>query len=140
MQSLQITSVQAFGAGQIDSLATIWQRTVAFLGVHCVGLTAVVVSIPHILPTLGWDPALCKNMAIYTLALVPSIWLDVLNRYACYSVSPPPPSASQTSFNEAREKESWVSGEGFGGAKCYTRCEGMVAILQLLSAGIHQTE
>ncbi len=72
--------VQAFGAGQIDSLSLIYQRTVAFLAVHCCGLTLLVLSLPTILQAVGEDPGICHKVAIFSRALLPGVWFDILNR------------------------------------------------------------
>ena len=77
-----LSSEQAFGAGRIDSLAPLWQRTVAFLAVHCVGLTGVVLALPLLLRALGFDPHICGTVATFSRALLPAVWLDIVNRQA----------------------------------------------------------
>jgi len=72
--------MQAFGAGQIDSLAMIYQRTVAFLGAHCIGLTLLVISLPTLLKAVGEDPNICVKVGVFSRALLPGVWLDILNR------------------------------------------------------------
>ena len=72
--------MQAYGAGRIDSLAIIFQRTVGFLGSHCVGLTLLLLSLPSILQAAGEDAAICISLGAYSRALLLGVWLDVLNR------------------------------------------------------------
>ena len=76
----KFSASQAFGAGQLDSLSLIYQRTVAFLGTHCVGLTLLVLSLPALLEALGEDPRICAEVGVFSRALLPGIWLDILNR------------------------------------------------------------
>jgi hypothetical protein len=72
--------MQAFGAGQIDSLALIYQRTVAFLGAHCIGLTLLVLGLPMLLQAVGEDPLICAKVGVFSRALLPGVWLDVFSR------------------------------------------------------------
>ncbi len=76
-----MSCLQAYGAGRVDSLALIFQRTVAFLASHCVGLTLLVLALPTLLQAAGEDPDLCQRVGSFSRALLLGIWLDVANRY-----------------------------------------------------------
>ena len=49
---------------------------------HCVGLTGVVLALPLLLAALGFDPRICGTVATFSRALLPTVWLDILNRQA----------------------------------------------------------
>lgn len=73
-------SFQAYGAGQIASLVIIFQRTVAFLATHCLGLTLVLLTLPTALQIAGEDAEICRSMGKFSRGLLLGVWLDVLNR------------------------------------------------------------
>lgn len=86
LQLIEALFVQAFGAGQVNSLAIIFQRTVAFLATHCFLLTLLVLSFPSILQAAGEDADIIRSLKAFSRALLLNIWLDVFNRSALPSI------------------------------------------------------
>jgi MATE family multidrug resistance protein len=55
---LLTTRTQAFGAGNAELLAVLFQRTVLFLWVHCIPLSIGLLAIPQALGRANCDPEL----------------------------------------------------------------------------------
>ncbi|KAK9815228.1 hypothetical protein WJX72_000308 [[Myrmecia] bisecta] len=78
--ALDTQASQAFGSGNFAALPVILQRCVYFLLLHCAPLTVAFMSVPAVLRALGQEAQLCNMVAVYTLGLLPSLWLDAINR------------------------------------------------------------
>lgn len=61
-------------------LALIFQRTVAFLMTHAIGLSAVILVVPIALTKIESDPQLISLVGTFSQALLPSIFFDAINR------------------------------------------------------------
>jgi multidrug resistance protein, MATE family len=72
--------MQAFGAGQYETMTIIFQRTVLFLSAHMAPITAVVLSIPALCRFMGQPEDVVKLMMPYVLVSLPGVWLDAVDR------------------------------------------------------------
>ena len=79
---IDVGFAQAFGARRLDTLALIFQRTVAFLVVHALGLSVVILVAPTVLEKCGYDHGLCAMVTNFSRIMLPSIFVDAINRYA----------------------------------------------------------
>ncbi|GIL66766.1 hypothetical protein Vafri_20274 [Volvox africanus] len=78
--ALDTLAAQAWGAGKERRLPLLLQRTVLFLLLHCVLISAAMLLLPAGLRALGQDRALSVMVWKYLLALLPSVWLEALSR------------------------------------------------------------
>ncbi|KAG2423423.1 hypothetical protein HXX76_015294 [Chlamydomonas incerta] len=78
--ALDTQAAQAYGAGNYGALGPIFRRTLLFLWLHCLPMTALMLAAPALLRLLSRDPALAAMAHKYILALIPAIWLDALAR------------------------------------------------------------
>ncbi|GIL78024.1 hypothetical protein Vretimale_7355 [Volvox reticuliferus] len=78
--ALDTLAAQAWGAGKERRLPLLLQRTVLFLWLHCVLISAAMLMLPAGLQALGQDPGLGAMLWRYLLALLPSVWLEALSR------------------------------------------------------------
>ena len=75
------THAQAYGAGRLDLLPCIFQRTVVFLCVHMALLfMPVVLLLPHLMAAIGEETDLVVLLAVFVPRMLPGLWLEVLNR------------------------------------------------------------
>lgn len=78
---LQYMHVQAFGARQFQELAVIFQRTIAWLLLHCVPVSLLFVALPWLLRAIGQPAELCSQVDVYVICLLPTMFLNALISY-----------------------------------------------------------
>eukprot|EP00198_Chlamydomonas_reinhardtii_P003377 XP_001692713.1 integral membrane protein [Chlamydomonas reinhardtii] len=78
--ALDTQAAQAYGAGNYAALGPIFRRTLLFLWLHCLPMTALMLAAPALLRLLSRDEQLAGMAHKYILALIPAIWLDALAR------------------------------------------------------------
>lgn len=78
--ALDTYASQAAGSGSHAALAVIFQRTVLFLLLHALPITALFFGLPALLRTLGQPAELCDRVGPYLAALAPAVWIDAVYR------------------------------------------------------------
>ena len=72
--------MQAVGAGRLTRLPTLYQRTVLFLLVHCIPITAVMMGMPRLLNLTCDDAELSAMVSRFILYVVPGVFIEALSR------------------------------------------------------------
>lgn len=72
--------LQAYGAGDVESLPVVLQRAVYFSLLHCAPLTGLLFSVPTLLAAVGVEPLLCTMARPYLYILIPRLWIEAFNR------------------------------------------------------------
>ncbi len=79
---------QAFGAGRLSEIGTIFQRCILFLLLHSIPVAALFMAIPQFLAWLGQAPLLRQEVGAYVFALLPTLAFEALIRFVL-SLQPP---------------------------------------------------
>jgi multidrug resistance protein, MATE family len=79
--ALDTQASQAVGAGKHNRLPTLYQRTSLFLLLHCIPITAVMLSVPWLLYFANGQNAELSHMVYrYLTLVVPGIFLEAFGR------------------------------------------------------------
>lgn len=75
-----LTSLQAYGAGNLMALGAHFRRMILFLWAHAAGITLLLMAAPLAMVWAGEDPVMSAMAAQYLRYLIPCVWLDCINR------------------------------------------------------------
>lgn len=76
----RVMGIQAFGAGRLSELGTIWQRCLLFLLIHTIPVAVLFIFIPQILAVLDQPLDLRQKVGSYVIALLPTLFFEALLR------------------------------------------------------------
>ncbi|KAJ9504555.1 hypothetical protein QJQ45_020178, partial [Haematococcus lacustris] len=78
--ALDTQASQAYGHGNLAELPPIFQRTLMFLWLHALPVTAMLLAVPKVLAQQGGDPQLAAMALSYMQLLIPGVWMECLAR------------------------------------------------------------